>query len=297
MNEKRIIKKITIVGVLGNILLTAFKMLAGILGKSGAMVSDAIHSLSDVIVTLIAFFGIKVSKKPADDDHPYGHERIECVASLILGLILIGTGVAIGKVGVDKIISGNYDKLPIPGTIALVAAIVSIVVKEAMFWYTRHYAKIIDSSVFMADAWHHRSDALSSVGALIGIGGARLGYPIMDPIASVIICLFILKVGIEIIIDAIKKMMDTSAGSEYDQKIHDFVAKQQGVEEVDIVNSRMFGNKVYVDLEIKVDENLTVREGHDIAENVHELLEQEFKELKHVMLHVNPLEKYEKLRG
>ena len=291
MNEKRIIKKITIVGVLGNILLTAFKMLAGILGKSGAMVSDAIHSLSDVIVTLIAFFGIKVSKKPADDDHPYGHERIECVASLILGLILIGTGITIGKVGVDKIISGNYDKLPIPGTIALVAAIVSIVVKEAMFWYTRHYAKIIDSSVFMADAWHHRSDALSSVGALIGIGGARLGYPIMDPIASVIICLFILKVGIEIIIDAIKKMMDTSAGSEYDQKIHDFVAKQQGVEEVDIVNSRMFGNKVYVDLEIKVDENLTVREGHDIAENVHDLLEQEFKEVKHVMVHVNPLEK------
>ena len=291
MNEKRIIKKITIVGVLGNILLTAFKMLAGILGKSGAMVSDAIHSLSDVIVTLIAFFGIKVSKKPADDDHPYGHERIECVASLVLGIILIGTGIAIGKVGVDKIISGNYNKLPIPGTIALVAAIVSIVVKEAMFWYTRHYAKIIDSSVFMADAWHHRSDALSSVGALIGIGGARLGYPIMDPIASVIICLFILKVGIEIIIDAIKKMMDTSAGSEYDQKIHDFVAKQQGVEEVDIVNSRMFGNKVYVDLEIKVDENLTVREGHDIAENVHDLLEQEFKEVKHVMVHVNPLEK------
>ena len=171
------------------------------------------------------------------------------------------------------------------------AAIVSIVVKEAMFWYTRYYAKAIDSSVFMADAWHHRSDALSSVGALIGIGGARLGFPIMDPIASVIICLFILKVGIEIIMDAIKKMMDTSAGSEYDQKIHDFVAKQQGVEEVDIVNSRMFGNKVYVDLEIKVDENLTVREGHDITENVHDALEQEFKEVKHVMVHVNPLEK------
>jgi len=195
MNENNIIRKVTAVGIVGNIALVAFKLYAGIAGKSGAMVSDAIHSLSDVFATFIAFIGVRISKKEPDSAHPYGHDRFECLASMVLGLILLGTGIGIGISGTKDIISGNYAALEIPGTVALVAAVVSIVTKEGMFWYTRHYAKKLNSSAFMADAWHHRSDALSSVGSLIGIGGARLGYPVMDSIACVVICLCILKVG------------------------------------------------------------------------------------------------------
>ncbi len=288
MDEKKVINRITNVGVAGNIVLTVFKLLAGIFGHSGAMISDAVHSLSDVFATFIAFLGTQLSKRPADKEHPYGHERVECVASLILGVILFGTGLGIGKSGLDKIISGDFENLAIPGSIALVAAIVSVVTKEAMYWYTRHYAKALNSTAFLADAWHHRSDALSSIGSFIGIGGAMLGFPVMDPLASVIICLFILKVSYDILKDAMKKMLDTSRGTDYDQKIREFVLSQEGVLGVDVVQSRMFGSKVYIDLEIVVDRNKTVGEGHDIAEHVHDMLELNFNDVKHVMVHVNP---------
>ena len=288
MDEKRIIRKITLVGVLGNALLTAFKLFAGIYGKSGAMISDAVHSLSDVVATFVAFLGTLLSKRPADHEHPYGHERIECVASLILGAILMVTGLGIGKAGLRNILSDNYQTLTVPGSIALIAAVVSIAAKEGMFRYTRHYAKILNSPAFMADAWHHRSDALSSVGSMIGIGGAMLGFPVLDSVASVVICLFILKVAFDVIVDSFRKMMDRSCGSEYEDKIREFVAKQDGVEGIDIVQSRMFGNKVYIDLEIEVDPDKTVREGHAVAERVHELLEQNFGDVKHVMVHVSP---------
>lgn len=288
MEEKKIIGKMTTVGVLGNILLTAFKLFAGIYGKSGAMISDAVHSLSDVFATFIAFLGTVISKRPADTEHPYGHERIECVASLILGMILLVTGIGIGKAGLVTIFSGNYDEIAIPGMVALVAAVVSIAAKEGMFWYTRHYAKLLNSPAFMADAWHHRSDALSSVGSMLGIGGSMLGFPVLDSVASVVICLFILKVAYDILKDAIQKMMDTSCGEDYDEKLRDFIAGQEGVEAVDSVQSRMFGNRVYVDLEIEVDRDKTVGEGHEIAEKVHDLVEQKFEEVKHVMVHVNP---------
>lgn len=289
-NENAIIKQISLVGIVGNIVLCAFKMFAGIVGKSGAMVSDAVHSLSDVFATFIAFLGVKMSKRGADKAHPYGHERMECIASLILGLILFVTGLGIGKVGLQNIFSGNYEELAIPGAIALVAAIVSIVVKEAMYWYTRHYAKLLNSAAFMADAWHHRSDAFSSIGSLIGIGGAMLGFPVLDAIASVVICLFILKVAFDILLDAVKKMLDTSCGDDYEEKLRDYVLKQKDVAGIDLLHTRMFGNKVYVDLEISVDGNKTFREAHDVAENVHENVEKEFPNTKHIMIHVNPLD-------
>lgn len=231
-----------------------------------------------------------MSKRGADKAHPYGHERMECIASLILGLILLVTGLGIGKVGLQNIFSGNYEELAIPGAVALVAAIVSIVVKEAMYWYTRHYAKILNSAAFMADAWHHRSDAFSSIGSLIGIGGAMLGFPVLDAIASVVICLFILKVAFDILLDAVKKMLDTSCGDEYETKLKEYISKQKDVVAVDLLRTRMFGNKVYVDLEISVDGNKTFREAHAVAENVHENVEKEFPSTKHIMIHVNPTE-------
>ncbi len=290
MEENKIIKKITLAGVLGNVILTGFKFLAGIYGHSGAMISDAVHSLSDVFATMIAYLGTLISKRPADNEHPYGHERIECVASLILGLILLLTGAGIGKTGLERIFILDRDELTTPGIVALIAAIVSIVTKEGMFRYTMHYAKVLDSPAFMADAWHHRSDALSSIGSLLGIAGAMLGFPVLDSVASVIICVFIIKVSYDILKDALSKMMDTSCGPEYEKEICDFITGQDGVDGVDMVHTRMFGNKVYIDLEICVDGNMTIREGHDIAERVHDLLEENYKEVKHVMVHVNPTE-------
>lgn len=171
IDESAAIRKMSFVSVAGNAVLSGFKFFAGVTGNSGAMISDSIHSFSDVITTLIAWIGVKASKKEADAAHPYGHERIECIASLLLGIVLLGTGLGVGKVGLENIFSGNYQALTVPSAIALVAAVVSIVSKEAMYWYTRYYANLIHSSAFLADAWHHRSDAFSSIGSLIGIAG------------------------------------------------------------------------------------------------------------------------------
>ena len=288
MTEQKIVNRLSTVGIFGNILLTTFKLLAGIVGHSGAMISDAIHSLSDVFATLIAFLGVKMSQKKADKSHPYGHERLECVASMILAAILLFTGLGIGAAGLKKITAGNYDQLAIPGTIALTAAVVSIVVKEAMFWYTRHYAKILNSAAFMADAWHHRSDALSSIGSLIGIAGAMLGFPVLDPIASVVICIFILKVAYDIFRDALNKMLDTSCSEEYENKIGSYITQQPGVVHLDMLRTRMFGNKIYIDTEISVDGDLPLRDAHDIAQHVHDGVEHNFDNIKHSMIHVNP---------
>ncbi|MGN8875952.1 cation diffusion facilitator family transporter [Pseudoflavonifractor sp. HCP28S3_F10] len=288
VHEDAMIRRVSLVGIVGNILLTAFKLFAGIYGRSAAMVSDAVHSLSDVFATFIAFLGVKLSKRPPDRQHPYGHERLECVASLILGLILLATGLGIGKVGLTNIFSSGNAGLTAPGAIALAAAVVSIVVKEAMYWYTRHYAKLLNSPAFLADAWHHRSDAFSSVGSLIGIGGAMLGFPVLDSVAGVVICLFILKVAYDILKDAISKMLDTSCGEDFERQVTDYVEAQEDVICVDMLHSRMFGSRAYIDLEIEVDGSKSLWESHAIAERVHAGVEQNFPDIKHIMIHVNP---------
>lgn len=290
VEEATVIRNLSLVSIVGNVVLAGFKLFAGIAGNSGAMVSDAIHSMSDVITTFIAFFGVKFSRQAADEEHPYGHDRLECVASLVLGMLLLITGIGVGKVGIDHIFAGSYESLAVPGPIALVAAVLSIAGKEAMYWYTRYYAKLINSAAFMADAWHHRSDAFSSVGSLIGIGGAMLGYPVLDSVASVVICLFIGKVAYDILKDALAKMLDTSCGEAYEKKLTDFIEKQPEVEGVDLLHTRMFGNKVYVDLEISVDGSKSLREAHAVAERVHNQVEAHYPDTKHIMIHVNPTE-------
>lgn len=287
-NESAIIRRLSCIGIFGNILLCSFKLFAGLAGNSGAMVSDAIHSLSDVFATLIAFLGIQFSKKDADREHPYGHERMECLASLSLGIILLLTGLGIGKAGLFNILSGDYARLLVPKAIALIAAIVSIAVKEAMFWYTRYYAKRLDSAAFMADAWHHRSDALSSIGSLIGISGAMLGFPVMDAAASLLICFFILKVAYDILRDAVQKLLDTSCGETYEKKLSAYIAAQDDVLGIDVLRTRMFGNRVYADLEIRVDGEKSLTEAHAVAENVRQHVETEFSSIKRIMIHVNP---------
>ena len=287
-DERDVVRRLSLTGIVGNAALSAFKLFAGVAGRSSAMVSDAAHSLSDVLATLIALVGVLLSKRAADDDHPYGHERFESVAALLLGLILLATGGLIGKVGLEALLSGNDARRGSPGLIALVAAVVSIAVKEAMYWYTRRCALRLNSAAFMADAWHHRSDALSSIGSLIGIAGARMGYPALDPAAGVAICLVIVAVALRTTRDALGQLLDTSCGRSYDRELADFIAAQEGVVRVDLLRTRRFGNRVYVDLEIAVDGDTSLRKAHSVAERVHLRVEQRFSGVKHIMIHVNP---------
>lgn len=289
-NYEKTAMKVSIVSVIWNLLLSAGKLFAGIFANSGAMISDAVHSASDVFSTIIVMIGVKISGKDSDNDHPYGHERLECVAAIILATVLAATGIGIGYGAVVKIMAGDYN-IEMPGILALVAAVVSIVVKELMFWYTRYYAKQIDSSALMADAWHHRSDSLSSIGALIGIIGARLGFGIMEPLASVVICIFIEKAAYDIFMDAVNKMVDKSCDDETMEKIKACAMNIPGVENIDLLRTRVFGNKIYVDMEIAADGNKTLDETHAVAERVHNAIEQEFPKVKHIMVHVNPAKK------
>lgn len=278
--------KISIISIIVNVILSIFKLIAGIIGKSSAMISDSIHSISDVISTIIVIIGINISNKQSDDSHQYGHERFEAVAALILSIILLFTGIFIGYDAIIKIISNN--DLEIPTTIALVAAMISIIVKETMYWATRKVAKKMNSSALMADAWHHRSDALSSIGSLIGIAFSILGFPILDKITSLIICIFILKVGYDILKDSIYKLVDKSCDDETVYQMKELILKTEGVLELDLIRTRLFGNKIYVDIEIGADKNLTLENSHKIASNIHDLIEETFKNVKHCMVHVNP---------
>ena len=282
--------KVSAVSIAANVLLSSFKLLAGILASSGAMISDAIHSASDVISTVVVIIGIRLSGKASDKEHPYGHERMECVAAIILATILAFTGLGIGYTAIAKILSGNYGELTVPGVLALVAAVVSIAVKEGMYWYTRSYAKKINSSALMADAWHHRSDALSSVGALVGIAGARLGYPVCDAVASLCICFFIEKAAYDIFKDAIDKMVDKACDEKLEDSLKNCALEQEGVLGVDLLRTRVFGNRVYVDIEISADGDASLRDAHKIAEHVHDAIEQSFSSVKHIMVHVNPVD-------
>ena len=278
--------RVSMVSIIGNTVLSLLKVLAGFIASSDAMISDGIHSASDVFSSLIVIIGVKISAKDSDKDHPYGHERFECVAAVILAMVLVITALFIGHTTFEQISSGQ--EIAIPGIPALVAAVVSIVSKEIMYRYTRIYAERYDSAALMADAWHHRSDSLSSIGALVGILGARLGFPVLDKAASILICAFILKAAFDIFRDAAAKMVDSSCSEEKENKIRQCALAQTGVAGVDLIRTRVFGNKIYVDIEICADGKISLFEAHEIAEKVHDAIENGFPEVKHVMVHVNP---------
>ncbi len=299
MNEKKaadrggedyeqVAMRVSRVSIIANLALTLFKLFAGALAHSGAMISDAIHSASDVFSTIVVIIGVRISNKASDKEHPYGHERLECVAAIVLATILAVTGLGIGYSAAAKIAGGDRLQLVVPGLLALIAAVVSIAVKEAMYRYTKVYAKKIDSGALMADAWHHRSDALSSVGALIGIAGARLGFPILDPIASLVICIFIEKAAYDIFMDAVDKMVDKACDDEEEAEMAACALAQEGVLGIDLLHTRVFANKIYVDIEISVDGEMKLRNAHGIAERVHDAIEKDFPKVKHIMVHVNP---------
>lgn len=286
---RRLAMRISAVSIAVNILLSVIKLLAGILGRSGAMISDAAHSASDVFSTIIVIIGVNLSGRKSDREHQYGHERMECVAALVLAVILAATGIGIGYAGFLKILSFREGIIQVPGKLPLAAAVVSIAVKEWMYWFTRRGAERVNSGALMADAWHHRSDSLSSAGALAGILGARAGYPVLDPLAAVVICIFIEKAAFDIFRDAMDKMVDKSASEDVVADMRAIIARQKGVAGIDEIKTRLFGAKIYVDVEIAADGGQPLTEGHEIAERVHRAVEEGFPAVKHCMVHVNPL--------
>ena len=281
--------KISRISILVNLLLSAGKLAAGLLANSGAMISDAVHSASDVFSTLVVIVGVKLSGKDSDREHPYGHERMECVAAILLSGILLATGLVIGWEGIQKILSERAE-LRTPGILAAAAALVSILVKELLFRYVRGFARKLDSTALMAEAWHHRSDALSSIGALAGILGARAGFPVLDPLASVVICVFIAKAAADIFRDAVDKMVDHSCDEETEDQIRLCAVEQPEVERIDLLKTREFGNRIYIEMEIAVNGDLPLRQAHEAAERVHDEIERRFPKVKHIMIHVNPAE-------
>lgn len=287
-NFQRIANQVSLITIIANLALSAIKLISGIAAHSHAMVSDAVHSASDVFSTVVVIIGIKLASKEPDKEHPYGHERLECVAATILAMVLFMTGLGIGMEAARNIFNGNYNNLKIPGIWALIAAILSIAVKECMYWYTRHFAKKIGSSALMADAWHHRSDAFSSIGALIGIAGARLGFPITDSIASLVIFIFIVKAAFDIFKDAMDKMVDHCCDEETEKDIYSCVINNRHVIAIGLLQTRIFGNKIYVDVEIQANASFTLEAAHHIAETVHNDIERNFPQVKHIMVHVNP---------
>lgn len=289
MTDQQIAMRVSAISIAANVVLSAFKLFAGIAAHSGAMVSDAVHSASDVFSTVIVIIGFRISGKASDEKHPYGHERMECVASILLAVVLCATGAGIGLGGIENISRGSYTQLEVPGMLAMAAAVISIIVKEAMYWYTRYAARKINSTSLMADAWHHRSDALSSVGSLIGILGARIGFPVMDPLASVVICVFIIKASVDIFKDAVEKMTDESCDSQIVSGMRELVSSQDGVLGLDELKTRMFGSRIYVDIEISAYGGQTLDEAHRIAERVHDAVEGGYPRVKHCMVHVNPI--------
>ncbi|KEJ00660.1 cation diffusion facilitator family transporter [Clostridium botulinum A2B7 92] len=288
-NEERlkIGNKVSNITIIVNIILSFIKVLFGIIGHSAATIADGIHSLSDVLSTIAVIIGLKISSKPADKDHPYGHEKLEAVTSKLLATMLFLTALFIGYSGIKVIINKDFS---VPSKITIYVAILSIVTKEWMYRYTLKAAKKISSTALEADAWHHRSDSFSSIGTLIGIIGARLKYPILDPIASLVICIFIIKVSIDIYKNSINQLVDHCADEKTINMITEQIKSIKEVERIDELKTRLHGSKLYVDVEIALDYSLSLKESHSIAEKVHDKIEASNNDIIHCMVHVNPYE-------
>ncbi|OUQ60630.1 cation-efflux pump [Tyzzerella sp. An114] len=271
--------------LIANVILSVVKIIAGFVAQSSAMIADGVHTVSDVISTVAVMIGVKFSEKEADEGHPYGHERIESVVTVLLSLMLSVTGFGIAFSGIKTIV---YREFTTPGALALAAAFASIVVKELMYRYTLKAAEKINSTALKADAWHHRSDAFSSIGTLVGIGGAILGLQILDPIAGIIVSVLIIRVGFEILMQGLNQLVDRAADGDIIKNIEKNIENVKGVLRVDDVKTRLHGSRLYVDVEISVDSNITVGEGHSIAETVHKNIEKTIPDVKHCMVHVNP---------
>lgn len=280
--------KVSIICLFANIILFIIKLMGGILSHSESLISDAINSIFDVLSTLIIVIGAKIANKKPDKQHPYGHERYESVATIILSIILLITAIFMGHTSIESLLNSSYINNKMPGILAIISAIVSIIIKEILFWYTKTNADKINSVSLKAEAWDHRSDVISTLGALIGIILSRYGFYAGDIIASLIVCAFIIRTAIITFAEAISQMVDKSCDDVIIKEIKKCAKTVNGVLSIDLIHVRTFGSRLYVDLEISADGNMKLFEAHSIAEDVHNKIEKEFPLVKHVMIHVNP---------
>lgn len=278
-------EKWAIWGAIINIVLTTIKGAAGVIGGSSAMVADAVHSASDIISSAVVYVSLIIAKKPADEEHPFGHGKAEAVSTSIVGLMLIAAGIEIIMAAYHSISSGS---LKAPGMIALYAAVLSIVVKELLYRITFKVGKRINSPSTMANALHHRSDAFSSIATFIGIGGAILGFPIMDPIAGAVVALFILKMGYDIIMDAVNQIMDKSPEKNKITLIKEAILNTPGVESTHDIRVRQSGPFYLVDLDICVDKNVSLDKAHEIGDTTRENVYKAIDKISEVRVHIDP---------
>lgn len=288
MNEDlqyRDLQKTAVITIILNIILTIAKLIIGVVSKSTAVISDGIHSLSDGLTTIFVMIGLKFSNVDPDEEHQYGHQRIESIVSFLLAISLALTGVYIGFKGVQNLIERESI---IKSHLALAITIISILFKELMYQYTYRKAKKYNSSSLMADAWHHRTDGISSVAVLIGLIGAYVGLWYMEPVATIVVCIIILKASYDIGKVAVDQLIDKAVDSDTLNKIEHIILSVSGVKKIDLLQTRISNNLIFVETEILVDSTLNVVESHDIAKEVHDLLEEADLSIKHCMVHVNP---------
>ncbi len=294
MERDKKVYRVTLLGSVVNLLLLVFKFVAGVLGHSAAMIADAVHSLSDFVTDLIVIVFVKISSKPEDADHAYGHGKYETLASCIIGLALIVVGVMMGYNAMVKIVDvvKNGTELASPGIIALAAAVLSIVLKEWMFHLTRKVAREVDSPAVEANAWHHRSDALSSVGTAIGIGGAVLlgsKWAVLDPIAALVVSVFIVVQAAKILSDAIGQLMEKSLPRDVEQRICEIVYEEEGTSDIHHLRTRKIGSQISIELHVRMNGYLTLREVHDKSIAIEKRLRAAFGDSTYINLHVEPL--------
>lgn len=272
-------------GIWINFFLAIFKIFAGIWGRSQAMLSDGFHSLSDIFAGILTLTSVKISQKPVDQDHPYGHGKAESIAALCISFILLGMSIVLSYRALNAI----FLKIRIvPGLLPLWAALVSILVKELLFRYTYYIGKKFDNLAILASASDHRADALTSVAALIGIAGARLGYTFLDPLAGFVVALFIFKIGIDILRPSLRELMDTSLPEDFIDEIKKLTLSIGGVKKIDDVKTRRLGWRNSIDLSVQIDADLSIEEGHGISNKIEELLLQKLKNIGNIMIHINP---------
>ncbi|MBU0559932.1 MAG: cation diffusion facilitator family transporter [Bacteroidetes bacterium] len=286
------INKVTIVGFFTNLILTIGKILAGIIGKSGAMLADGIHSLSDFATDIIVLVFVRVSSKDNDSNHQYGHGKFETFATMLISFALMIVGIGIFWTGFEKVVDAlNGEIIEQPGFVALAAAIISIISKETLYWYTINTGKKINSQAVIANAWHHRSDALSSIGAAIGISGAiYLGdqWRILDPIAGIIVSIFIVNVAWSLATPSVKELLENSLPEKMEDEISSIIESVSGVKGYHNLRTRKIGNSVAIEAHVKVDKYLSVEDSHNIASEIEKLLRKKYGTQTHTGIHIEP---------
>ncbi len=290
MDRTKIIFRVSVVSIIVNVFLTILKAGFGIVFNSFSLVSDAIHSLSDVFSTFVVMIGAHYAKKESDDDHNYGHEKFESLAGIFLAMLLMGFAgyTLIGAIeSFVAIVNGQVSEVH-TGSLALFAALLSIIVKELMYRYTVNAAVLIKSPALKADAWHHRSDAMSSIASFVAILGTLVGFAWADPLGSVAICIFIFKVAGDIMRESVDQITDKAAPTELAESISNSILENEKVLSIAEIKTRAHASKLYVDVSITVDKDITVFDGHEIAEEIHNYIEEKFVDVLHMNVHVEP---------